>query len=71
VTAAAAVATAAAIPLWQTFKSAGYNDVVSYPADWTIDVQTSVPGRDPEYVYLRSGANTLPVVSMSSDGEWG
>ncbi len=49
---------------WKTFTSANHHYVVNYPADWTIDVQTSGPRRDPEYVYLRPLATSLPMVEI-------
>lgn len=50
-------------PPW-TFTSVKHHYVVNYPADWTINVQTSAPGRDPEYVYLRPPATGLPQVQI-------
>lgn len=47
-----------------TFTSAKHHYVVNYPADWTINVQTSAPGRDPEYVYLRPAGANLPMVEI-------
>ncbi len=47
-----------------TFTSAKHHYVVNYPADWTINVQTSAPGRDPEYVYLRPSGANLPMVEI-------
>ena len=46
-----------------TFTSVKHHYVVNYPADWTINVQTSGPGRDPEYVYLRPAAS-MPMVQI-------
>jgi LysM repeat protein len=50
-------------PPW-TFTSVKHHYVVNYPADWTINVQTSAPGRDPEYVYLRPATANLPMVEI-------
>ena len=47
-----------------TFTSAKHHYVVNYPADWTINVRTSGPGRDPEYVDLRAPATSLPLVQI-------
>ena len=47
-----------------TFTSAKHHYVVNYPANWTINVQTSPLGHDPEYVYLRPSATSLPMVEI-------
>ena len=49
---------------WKTFTSTKHHYVVSYPANWAIDVQTSGPGRDPEYVLLRPAPTGLPIVRL-------
>lgn len=47
-----------------TFTSTKHHYVVNYPATWTINVRTSGPGRDPEYVDLRASATSLPAVQI-------
>ena len=49
---------------WKTWTSARHQYVVNYPADWSIDVQTTGPGHDPEYVYLRPPSAGLPQVQI-------
>ena len=49
---------------WKTYTSTKHHYVVSYPANWTINVQTSGPGHDPEYVDLRASATSLPAVQI-------
>ena len=49
---------------WKTFTSTRYHYVVNYPANWTINVQTPGYGGDPEYVYLRPAATSLPMVEI-------
>jgi hypothetical protein len=52
---------------WKTYKSTQYAYVVSYPANWTIKVQTvgpTGPGRDPENVFLTSPGGGLPQVQI-------
>ena len=51
-------------PAWKTYTSSKHHYVVSYPANWTLDVQTSGPGRDPEYVLLRPAPTGLPIVRL-------
>lgn len=49
---------------WKTFTSSRYHYVFNYPAEWTINVQTTGAGRDPEYVSLHPAATNLPTVSI-------
>lgn len=49
---------------WKSWTSAKHHYVVKYPADWTIDVQTSGPGHDPENVSLRPPVGGLPQVQL-------
>lgn len=52
----------------KTFTSSLYGYQVSYPADWTIQINTSVPagaGSDPEYVTLTPNAGSnLPRIQV-------
>ena len=60
----AAPSTAGAV---KTYKSTQYAYVVSYPANWSIKVQTigpTGPGRDPENVFLTSPGGGLPQVQI-------
>jgi LysM repeat protein len=49
---------------WKTYTSTKHHYVVNYPANWTISVQTPGYGGDPEYVYLRPAATSLPVIEV-------
>ena len=50
---------------WKTFESAKHHYVVSYPANWTINVQTpGGAGADPENVNLRPASASLPAVQI-------
>ena len=52
---------------WKTYKSTQYAYVVSYPANWTIKVQTMGPaglGRDPENVFFTPPGGGLPQIQI-------
>jgi hypothetical protein len=50
---------------WKTFTSAKHHYVVSYPANWTMSIQTpGGVGADPENVNLRPASATLPAVQI-------
>jgi hypothetical protein len=50
---------------WKTFKSTKHHYVFSYPASWTIDIQTpGGAGADPENVNLRPASASLPAVQI-------
>lgn len=50
---------------WKTFTSAKHHYVVSYPASWTINIQTpGGVGADPENVNLRPASASLPAVQI-------
>lgn len=60
----AASSTAGAV---KTYKSTQYAYVVSYPANWTIKVQTMGPaglGRDPENVFFTPPGGGLPQIQI-------
>ncbi len=51
----------------KTFASTKHHYTVSYPSNWTIDVQGGAaggPGRDPENVFFHPPAGNLPLVTI-------
>jgi len=52
---------------WKTFTSTRYHYAVNYPSNWRIDIQApraTGPGANPEYVYLRPAATSLPMIEV-------
>ena len=52
---------------WKTFTSTRYHYAVNYPSNWRIEIQApraTGPGANPEYVYLRPAATSLPMIEV-------